>query len=230
MCSARSRVYLPSNTPEYFATKLKEKDAEVIYHGEAYEQSVLAAIEDATRTGATLLSDASWQGYNEAPRLVMEGYTVMAEEMRREFEQHGIWPSHVILQAGVGGLAAAITYMIRRYWRRQPSIIVVEPECAACLQLSVAAGFLVAASGGVSNMARLDCKNASLLAYQILRNGADQFVTITEDQALQAMQAANDMGIATTSSGAAGMAFVLHGKELLPNALCVITEENSALY
>ena len=66
----------------------------------------------------------------------MEGYTVMAEEMRAGFQAEDLWPTHVFLQAGVGGLAAAITSHIRSLWPHQPTITVVEPDSAACLMES----------------------------------------------------------------------------------------------
>ncbi|MEO1312206.1 MAG: pyridoxal-phosphate dependent enzyme, partial [Pseudomonadota bacterium] len=140
---AGCRIHLAETVPEAFARRLAAKGAEVVRSGATYEASIAAAIADAAATGAVHLADGSWPGYTHAPRLVMEGYTVMAEEMRSALEGTGRWPSHVFLQAGVGGLAAAVAVMIRRNWAVQPEIIVVEPEAAPCLAASHAAGACV---------------------------------------------------------------------------------------
>jgi len=203
---AKARIHLSATVPADFTQRLEEKGAEVIHSGENYEESVQAAIEDADKNGFIHLADGSWLGYTKAPRLVMEGYTVIAEEMRQTFEENSQWPTHVFLQAGVGGLAAAITYMIRENWQVQPEIIVVEPDFAPCLKESKNAGEVVTVDGPDSNMGRLDCKTASMLAFEILNAGADQYVTVTDDQATLAAEEISASGTPTTPSGAAGYA------------------------
>lgn len=206
---ARARVHLARPVPEEFAQRLRAKGTEVVRSGDTYEASIVAAIADAEQSGGIHLADGSWPGYTHAPHLVMEGYTVMAEELRAEFEARGAWPRQVYLQAGVGGLAAAIAYMIRLNWREQPEIIIVEPKAAPCIAESVAAGKLVTVSGPVSDMGRLDCKDASMLAFEVLRTAADRFVTISEAQAKSAVAVAETAGFSTTPSGAAGLAVAL---------------------
>jgi diaminopropionate ammonia-lyase len=206
---AKARVHLANPVPEEFAQRLRAKGAEVVRSGDTYEASIVAAMADADENDGIHLADGSWPGYTHAPHLVMEGYTVMAEEMRAVFEASGDWPTQVYLQAGVGGLAAAIAYMIRLNWREQPEIIIVEPDAAPCIAESVDAGKLVTVSGPVSDMGRLDCKDASMLAFEVLRYAADRFVTISEEQAKSAVEAAKSAGFATTPSGAAGLAVAL---------------------
>ena len=77
----------------------------------------------------------------------MEGYTIMAKELREEFEQLNDWPTHVYLQAGVGGFAAAIAFEIRKSWRVQPEILIVEPDAAPCLKESVEYGKIKTVEG-----------------------------------------------------------------------------------
>ena len=222
---AKARIHLADTVPEDFARRLRSKGAEVVRSGASYEDSIAAAIGDAQESGAIHLADGSWPGYTEPPRLVMEGYTVLAEEMRAEFSRSGEWPSHVYLQAGVGGLAAAVAYMIRRNWPRQPEIIVVEPEAAPCLGISVAAGQMVTVEGPVSNMGRLDCKAPSMLAFEILRQAADRFVTVTDEAATSAVAAARDLGYGSTPSGVAGLAALLEDNE--PDRPLVILSEGA---
>ncbi len=224
---ANARIHLSATVPADFTKRLEDKGAQVIHSGENYEESVQAAIEDAETNGFIHLADGSWPGYSEPPRLVMEGYTVIAEEMRQAFEENSQWPTHVFLQAGVGGLAAAVTYMIRQNWQVQPEIIVVEPDFAPCLQESKKAGEVVTVDGPDSNMGRLDCKTASMLAFEILNKGADQFVTISDEMATQAANEISVSGTPTTPSGVAGYA-ALKEYDLPENAVpLVIISEGS---
>jgi diaminopropionate ammonia-lyase len=204
---ASARIHLSETVPDSFVARLEAVGATVIRSGATYEDSIQAAIGDAEAHDFIHLADGSWPGYTEPPRLVMEGYTVLAEEMRQVFCATNAWPTHVFLQAGVGGLAAAVAYMIRKTWAVQPQIIVVEPDAAPCLREAAAAGKIVDVEGPASNMGRLDCKMASLLAFEILRQAADAFVTVSDEEAEAAAGFLKTLGVpATTPSGAAGFA------------------------
>lgn len=201
---ARARIHLATTVPESFARRLGALGAEVVRSGEDYDASVAAAIADAARTGATLLADGTWPGYTEIPKWVMEGYCVIAEELREAFEATGRWPTHVYLQAGVGGLAAAMAHMIRHNWHEQPELIVVEPEAAACLQASHRAGRPTRADGPPSSMGRLDCKEPSIVAWRALERCGVTYETLSDEDAAAAAAALSASGIETTPSGAAG--------------------------
>lgn len=201
---AGSRIHLAASVPQGFEDRLCALGAEVVRSGEMYDDSVAAAIADADRTGATLLADGTWPGYTEIPKWVMEGYCVIAEELRQQFEVSGLWPTHVYLQAGVGGLAAAMAHMIRLNWTQQPELIIVEPAAAACLQASHRAGHPVRGEGPESNMGRLDCKEPSIVAWQVLERCDVRYETLSEAEGLAAAQAVRDLGLTTTPSGAAG--------------------------
>ncbi len=201
---AKARIYLAKTVPSGFDARLKEHGAEVVRAGESYDDSVAEAIADTERTGATLLADGTWEGYTEIPKLVMEGYTVIAEEMRAEFEASGNWPTHVYVQAGVGGLAAAMAHMVRENWFVQPELIVVEPEAATCLRDSHRAGRPTRADGPDSNMGRLDCKEPSMVAWHTLERCGVSYVALTEEEGESAAQAVTELVIPTTPSGAAG--------------------------
>ncbi len=224
---AKAQIVLSSGVPEAFADRIREIGATVLRVDGSYEDSVAEAARVAETNGWVHLADGSWEGYIEPPALVMEGYTVLAEECRQSFEQTGGWPSHVLLQAGVGGLAAAVAAHIRAFWAEQPQIIIVEPEAAPCLLQSIEAGRLTSAIGPVSTMGRLDCKNASLLAFETLRRAADMFVTITDDEAAEAVSALSRHGIESTPSGAAALAAIPHlGPG--PDATCLVVVSEGA--
>ncbi|WP_372572401.1 pyridoxal-phosphate dependent enzyme [Ruegeria jejuensis] len=203
---AKARVHLANTVPEGFADRLRALGAEVVRSGEVYDESVAAAIADANTSGAILLADGTWPGYTEIPKLVMEGYCVIAEELRREFETSGNWPTHVYLQAGVGGLAAAVAHMIRLNWAEQPELITVEPEAAPCLKASHLAGQPTRADGPESNMGRLDCKEPSIVAWHVLERCGARYETLSEEEGRAASDAMGAMGLATSPSGAAGFA------------------------
>jgi diaminopropionate ammonia-lyase len=217
---ARAVIVLPAAAPEAFALRIRAKGAEVVRIGGTYEESVAHALAEAEARGWLLLADGSWPGYVERPALVMEGYTVLAHECRAAFDASGVWPSHVLLQAGVGGLAASLAAHIRTFWPVQPIIFVVEPEAAPCLLRSVADGHLTHADGPASNMGRLDCKDASLLAFEALRSDADLFVTVSDDEAAEAAATLARHGIETTPSGAASLAAFAH-LELPADSRCL---------
>ncbi|MCV0428011.1 MAG: pyridoxal-phosphate dependent enzyme [Roseibium sp.] len=226
---AKSRIHLARTVPENFAERLCALGAEVVWSGDVYDESVAAAIADAKRTGATLLADGTWPGYTEIPKWVMEGYCVIAEELRASFEASGNWPTHVYLQAGVGGLAAAMAHMIRLNWTAQPDLIVVEPEAAACLKASHEAGKAARSDGPDSNMGRLDCKEPSIVAWRVLERCNVTYQTLSEEDGAAAAKAMTELGIATTPSGAAGFGAlctqlpdIATGRDFLP--LVIISE------
>lgn len=203
---AKARIHISATVPEDFAHRLESVGAVVCRSGETYEESLELAQQDAEAVGGVLLADGSWQGYTYPPSLVMEGYTAIARELHDQFSAKNCWPSDVYLQAGVGGMAAAVSLMIRKYWPTQPRIVIVEPAAADCLAISASAGKLIDASGPVSNMGRLDCKAASLLAFDALAVCDVEYLTISDNEADVAVRSLDYLGLATSPSGAAGFA------------------------
>ena len=200
---ARAVIYLADSVPEAFAERLRRIGAEVVRPGGSYEDSMAAVAHDAEANGWILLSDSSWPGYVDLSARVMEGYLVMGAEAADAIPEP---PTHVFLQAGVGGLAAAMAAIVRARWGDAPTIVVVEPEAAPALIESIRAGRPVETSGPASNMGRLDCKVPSHLALGELARSADWFVTISDAQAAATVDRLAEEGIATTPSGAAGVA------------------------
>lgn len=161
-----------------------------------------AAATAAEANGWQLLSDSSWPGYMARPHRLMEGYLVLVDEIIREIPQV---PTHVFLQAGVGGLAGAAAALMRERWGDAPLIAVVEPQEAPALAASVAAGRPVVTEGAVSDMGRLDCKEPSLIALRGLARDADVFLTLSEAEGHAGAELAAEAGYPTTPSGAAGL-------------------------
>ena len=218
---AASVIVLATAVPEAFADRIRAAGGRVVRAQGSYEDSVSKALSLAEEHDWLLLSDGSWEGNTERPALVMEGYTVLAEECRQAFEQSDIWPTHVLLQAGVGGMAAAVSAHIRETWPTQPTIIIVEPDAAPCLFESVAADKMVQVEGPVSNMGRLDCKDASLIAFEALRQDANCFVTVSDAEAEEATKLLAAHGLETTPSGAAALAALVKNRPD-PESRCLI--------
>ncbi|MAS08324.1 MAG: diaminopropionate ammonia-lyase [Ahrensia sp.] len=204
---AKAVIYIAETVPEGFAARLEAKGATVIREGADYDASMAAALAAGSANGWFLLSDSSWDGYWAPARDVMEGYLIMAGEVADAIDDP---PTHIFLQAGVGGLAAACTAAARTIWGDAPVITIVEPDRAPALQESIRAGRPVHAGGPDSNMGRLDCKEPSHLALACLARKADFFMTIADDEADSAVATLAGHGMETTPSGVAGIAGLLH--------------------
>ena len=212
---ARAVIYLSDTVPESFAARLAAMNAEPVRAGATYEESMDAAARAAADHGWTLLSDSSWPGYTAWPLRVMEGYLQMAAEAAGQIAAP---PTHVLLQAGVGGMAAAVAAHVRATWGDAPKIVVVEPAAAPALIESIRAGHIVATDGPVSAMGRLDCKTASLIALAGLARDADLFLTLGEEEVAAAIADLAQIGLGTSPSGGAGLAALLAGYAPGPDA------------
>lgn len=225
---AKAVVHLADTVPEGFAERLRGQAAEVVRSGPDYAASMEAAARDADDHGWTLLSDSSWEGYYELPHILMEGYLQMASEAVRQCPQV---PTHIMLQAGVGGLAGAVAAYARHVWGDAPRIVVVEPQAAPALQASIEAGHSVVTEGPDSIMGRLDCKEPSLIALNGLARDADDFMTLSDDEVAAVLDDLEEAGLATSASGACGLAAVLQDDaraalDIGPDArvLCFLSE------
>lgn len=178
-----------------------------------YDESVEVAERMCRDNGWVVVSDTSWPGYERIPGLVMQGYTAMLNEAIRALPEP---PTHVFIQAGVGGLAAAVAgYFDAVYAADRPKFVVVEPERAACLYESAAAGEARKIEGhDPTIMAMLECYEPSLVAWRILSRRADAFMTVGEEDAREAMRrladpVAGDPPVVAGESGGAGLAGLL---------------------
>jgi len=230
---AKAVVYLAQTVPAEFEARLQALGADVRRAGAIYEESMAQAAEDAARNGWVLLSDSSWPRYTERPHRLMEGDLVLMEEAARQIPSP---PTHIFLQAGVGGLAAASAAYARTVWGDGPQIVIVEPDAAPALFASIEAGSAQATEGPVSEMGRLDCKEPSLIALKGLARDANGFMTISEAQGHLGADACAKAGLTSTPSGAAGIAGLLAaarsdrelGLDQTARALVVLSEEASA--
>ncbi len=186
-----------------------------------YDDAVRAAAATAAAEGWTVVSDTSYPGYRDIPRDVMHGYGVMAAEIEAQLAAQGLEPpTHVLVQAGVGALAAAICAHFWLHWgARRPQCVVVEPLQADCVFRSLAAGRPVVVDGALDTvMAGLACGEVSELAWEILHAGCDAAVAIDDAYAIAAVRrfaqpAAGDPPIVAGETGGAGLAALLAAQD-----------------
>ncbi|MDR3099243.1 MAG: diaminopropionate ammonia-lyase [Paraburkholderia sp.] len=182
-------IYVHATVSEGRKAAIEHYGAQVVRTAGNYDDSVREAAADAARLGRFVVSDTSYEGYMDVPRDVMQGYAVMADEALAQLPDAAL-PTHVFLQGGVGGLAAAVcAHFWERLGERRPRIVVVEPDKAACLYESARAGQPVAVHGDLDTvMAGLACGEVSLLAWSILKPGAFGFLTIDDEAALDTVR------------------------------------------
>jgi diaminopropionate ammonia-lyase len=195
------------------------KDAIAAYGAEVrrcdgnYDDSVREAQETASAEGWFVVSDTSYPGYMDVPRDVMQGYEVMASEAFDALDQA---PTHIFLQTGVGGMAAAIAACAKRRWGGgRPKIVLVDPDQSACWVDTYAAGEPTAVHGDLDTlMAGLACGEISALAWEILQDHGDAAMAVTDASAIDLMQrlakpSNGDTPIVAGESAVAGLAGLL---------------------
>lgn len=178
----------------------------------SYDDSVRATADAAAREGWFVISDTSYPGYTDVPRDVMQGYVVMADEALDAWPDAAP-PTHVFVQGGVGGLAAAVAAAVwRRYGSARPLVVCVEPEKADCLLRSAAAGAPVSVPGDLDTvMSGLACGEVSMVAWPLIARAVDHFLALPDEASLATMRLLagppfGDAPIVSGDSGAVGVA------------------------
>jgi diaminopropionate ammonia-lyase len=201
------RIYIHAEVSEFRADAMRQLGAEVIRVDGDYDATVVQARIDAEQHGWLIVSDTSWPGYIQPPLDVMAGYGVMAREVTRAYE---VPPTHVFLQGGVGGLAAAVTAVFYQCWgARAPRVVIVEPELAPCLFASAQAKAATSVTIEKETvMAGLSCGEPSELAWAVLADAAQDYLTIPESTVgpMVRMLANGGAGDAPFEAGESGVA------------------------
>ena len=196
-----------------------------------YDDAVRHAAATAAANGWTVVSDTSYPGYREIPTEVMHGYGAMAAEIAAQLETP---PTHVLVQAGVGALAAAVCADFWLRWGEQrPRFVIIEPTAADCVTRSLMAGRPVAIAGTLDTvMAGLACGEVSELAWEILAAGANAAVAVPDSYALAAVRAfanpaGGDPAIVSGETGAAGLAALLAAQDDPAIRSALVLDRNS---
>lgn len=208
----RAVIFIHADVSAGREKALRDRGAEVVRIDGNYDDSVrmcvIAAQENGWHVVADTTSDPNMQ---EIPKTVMAGYTVMAAEVVQQLA--GSRPTHVFIQGGVGGLAAAVCDYFHREWANDmPCIVIVEPELAACLFESASRGKRTAIDiHEETMMAGLSCGEVSLVAWPVLEQRASHFLTVPDSVVAPTMQLLldapfGDPAIVAGESAVAGLA------------------------
>ena len=176
----KCKIFISEFVSESRAKVIRSFGADVIRVKGNYENSLNECIKQSNQNSWQIVQDVAWKNYMLVPKLTMAGYSVMMREISEQINNQKI--SHVILQAGVGGMAAAMVAGIARYLDHIPQIIIVEPESAACVLASIKAEKIEKISiEKESLMGGMSCGEVSLIPWQILKNSVNHCVTVSDE-------------------------------------------------
>ena len=213
LVGARCAIFVHSGVSEERIAAIARYGADMVRVAGNYDDSVHEAARVAAEKGWITVSDTSWPGYERIPGFVMQGYTALLSEALRQMPEP---PTHVFVQAGVGGIAATVAgHFFVLFGEARPFFVVVDPSRAACLLESARAGRPVkVAHGEPTVMAMLECYEPSLVAWRVLSRAADAFMTVDDPDAVAAMRRlakphGDDPAIVAGESGGVGLAGLL---------------------
>lgn len=216
MLGHKAVVIVPKGTVQARIDNIRKEGAEVLVTDLTYDECVQLAADRATRENCVLVQDTSFEGYEEIPLRIMQGYTTIVHELVSQADA-SFEPTHVFLQAGVGSFAAAIAASLLSLWPRI-TIVIVEPASADCLYRTAREGKTTLQKVDTpmtSMMAGLCCGTPSTQAWDILRRCASFYLTCEDDayacgMRVYAHPVGNDTAIESGESGAVTLG-VLHG-------------------
>ena len=176
----KCKIFISKYVSEFRAEVMRSFGADVIRVKGNYDNSLKECIKQSRQNNWQIVQDVAWENYKLVPKLTMSGYSVMMKEISEQINNQKI--SHVILQAGVGGMAAGAVAGIARYLNHIPKIIIVEPESAACVLESIKAGKIKKITiEKESLMGGMSCDEVSLLPWKILKNSINYCVSVSDD-------------------------------------------------
>lgn len=217
LIGAQCKIFLHAGVSEERVAHIERLGAAIVRIEGSYDDSIAEAERSADLQGWVLVSDIVAADDAESAQIcgyVMQGYSILVDEILDAARKYHLDFTHVFVQAGVGGVAASVFghWSAMAQGAKRPRFIVVEPERAACLTESAKAGRLIKLPHGPSTiMAMLECQRPSPLAWPVVHALADAYVTVTEDDAQEAVRhlawpEGADPVIEAGESGAAGLA------------------------
>lgn len=219
----RAVIFMPADTAAARIASIEKEGAEVRLVPGTFDDCVTACADTAAREGWQVIADTAYPGYMEVPGYIMTGYSTIFAELVEQLDRP---LDAVFLPAGVGGLAAAgVVSLVQHFGPDRPRLVCVEPDDSACFLESILAGDGAphpATGAQRSMMVGLCCGLPSLLAWPVIRDAMDVFLSIEDDHVIDAMRAYHRHGVTAGESGAsslAGLMAVLTRKDLAPARL-----------
>ena len=217
----KSVVYMPKGSAQERLDNIRALGSDASITDLNYDDAVRLANKGAEEYGWVMVQDTAWEGYEDIPGWIMEGYTTMAYEAVEQLK--GEKPTHIFLQAGVGAMSGGLTGFFADYYGEdRPIITIVEPNKADCIYRTAAAndGKLHYVTGDMDSiMAGLCCGEPCTIGWNVLKDHADNFVSVPDYCAAKGMRVMGnplpgDDKVISGESGAATLGFVA---ELMTN-------------
>ena len=176
----KCKIFISEYVSEARGQAMADLGADVIKVKGNYEKSLIECIKQSTENNWQIVQDVAWKDYMLVPKYTMAGYSVMMREIIDQINNEKI--THIILQAGVGGMAGAMVAGIARYLDNIPTTIVVEPDSAACVLESIKTGKIEKIDiKRESLMGGMSCGEVSLVPWEILKNSVKHCISLPDD-------------------------------------------------
>ncbi|MDC0517804.1 diaminopropionate ammonia-lyase [Candidatus Pelagibacter sp.] len=210
----KCKIFISEFVSEARGQAMAELDAEVIKVKGNYEKSLIECIKQSTENNWQIVQDVAWKDYMTVPKYTMAGYTVMMKEIVDQIKNDQI--THIILQAGVGGMAGAMVAGIARYLRNVPETIVVEPDSAACVMESIKTGKIEKIDiKRESLMGGMSCGEVSLVPWEILKNSVQFCISLPDDDIAKTMKLLGNSSLSEEK--------IIAGENSAPGVISLIT-------
>ena len=183
----KCKIFISEFVSEARGQAMVDLGADVIKVKGNYEKSLIECIKQSTENSWQIVQDVAWKDYMLVPKYTMAGYSVMMKEIIDQINHEKI--THIILQAGVGGMAGAMVAGIARYLENIPTTIVVEPDSAACVLESIKTGKIEKIDiKRESLMGGMSCGEVSLVPWEILKNSVKHCISLPDDDIAKTMK------------------------------------------
>ena len=210
----KCKIFISEYVSDARGKAMQELGADVVKVKGNYENSLIECIKQSTKNNWQIVQDVAWKDYTTVPKYTMAGYTVMMKEITDQINQNEI--SHIILQAGVGGMAAAMIAGIARYLKNVPVTMIVEPDSAACVLESIRLGEIKKINiERESLMGGMSCGEVSLVPWQILKNSVKYCISLPDDDIAKTMKLLGNANLSNEK--------IIAGENSAPGVISLIT-------
>ena len=183
----KCKIFISEYVTDARGKVMSDLGADVIKVKGNYESSLIECIKQSTKNNWQIIQDVAWKEYITVPKYTMAGYAVMMKEIVDQIDHNKI--SHIILQAGVGGMAGAMIAGIARYLKNIPITVIVEPDSAACVMESIRTGKIEKIDIiRESLMGGMSCGEVSLVPWEILKNSVKYCISLPDDDIAKTMK------------------------------------------
>ena len=210
----KCKIFISEFVSDARGKAMTDLGADVVKVKGNYEKSLMECIKQSTENNWQIVQDVAWKDYMLVPKYTMAGYTVMMKEIVEQLKNEKI--THIILQAGVGGMAGAMVAGIARYLKNIPITIVVEPDSAACVMESIKSGKIEKIDiKRESLMGGMSCGEVSLVPWEILKNSVKHCVSLPDDDIAKTMRLLGNSSFSDEK--------VIAGENSAPGVISLIT-------